>query len=171
MKVREYITEREFEILKISYALTLLFTFASVSLKFISGYNRAIKESLFEAEWLANASSSVSFSISDCYKFYNHPALFTLFSIFVFLFSLNVKKFTRTSYFSILSFSFLFLSILQATYLHSWFAAIAKIQWNSTLVLPDVFDAILYFCFAGILVIQLKVIYRFTKEKFPAKIS
>ena len=169
MKENNYITKKESNILKILFALTLLFTIYSISLKFIKGYNWAIKEEQFHL--LTAANNSGSFNISDCYYFYNHPALFALFSVSIFLYSLSIKKFTKTSYFSLISFCFLLLSLLQATYLHIWFVEIVKIKWNSILILSDIFDAVLYFCFASILILQFKIIYRFTREKFQAKLS
>ncbi len=75
------------------------------------------------------------------------------------------------SYFSIVSFCILSSSMLQATYLHIWFVEFVSIKWNSALILSDVFDAVLYFCLAIILIFQFKIIYRFTREKFQVKIS
>ena len=164
-----YITKKESGYLRVLTALALILTFISISHKFIGGYNLAVSEEQFHL--LTNANNSGSFDISDCYYFYNHPAYFTLFSVFLFLFSIAAKKIRRVRYLSMLSFCLFALSLLQATYLHSWFVQITNIKWNSVLIMPDIFEGILYFCFMFMLVFQLKIIYRFTREKFQAKIS
>lgn len=169
MKESKYITKCESKILQVFSVLIFFLTFISISSKLINGYNRAIKEEFFKLERAAN--DSPSFWISDCYHFNNHPALFTLFLFFIFLVFLSASKTINSSFLSIIAFASLILSLLQATYLSIWFAEVVRIEWNSTLILSDIFDAVLYFCFAIILIVQLKIIYRFTIEKLHAKIS
>lgn len=169
MKEDCYIPDNESKILKILFAALLFLTLASISSKFIAGYNSAVAD---EQRHLSRiAENGQDFYATDCYRFYNHTALFALFSVFILLFSLSTKRFTKTNYFSVISFFLLSLTLLQATYLHLRFAEIVGIEWNSLLVLPNVLDAFLYFCFASVLILQTKIIYRFVKENFRVKIS
>lgn len=153
------LSSKETLFLKFVFAVTLLLTFASIFLKFINGYNYALEE------------QRLSFGIYSFYKIYNHFAFFTLFSIFIFLVSLGLKKYLETSYFSIISFCLLSISLLQAAFLPVWFAAIINIKFNFDLIDFNFFDGLLYICFAIIVIFYLKIIYRFTREKFLANIS
>ncbi len=171
MKEEKHSANNDYKILKYIFALILLFTVSGICYKFINGYNLAISEEQTKLTIAANATSKMSFWVSDCYNFYNHPALFSLFSVFLFLASIAAKNFTKTLYFAVTSFCFFALSLLQATYLSIWFAETVKIKWNSSLISPDIFDALLYLCFAIAIIFQVKILYRFTREKLQAKIS
>ncbi len=169
MNKSAYTAKKDLKNLRVLTISALVLTFVSISHKFIGGYNLAVREDQFHL--MTSANNSGSFDILDCYEFINHPALFTFFSLFLFLFSIAAKKTKKIRYLSMLSFCLFTLSLLQATYLDSWFVQITDTKWNSVLFMPDVFDGILYFCFAFTLILQLKIICRFTKERFQAKIS
>lgn len=169
MKESILFTKNEYLILKLFIALTSFVTVTSVSSKFINGYNSAIEEKFSKLE--INANNSMSFWISDCYSFFPHELFFIFFLIFTFLFLLAARKFINAGFLTIITFATFTLTLLQATYLSVWFAELANIEWNSALIRPNIFDGVLYFCFAIIFLIQVKIIYRFAKEKFQAKIS
>lgn len=159
MKDRKLITEKEFLTLKLFVILTALFTIISISSKFIGGYNSATE------------GKKVSFLIIDCYSFFPNDPIFIFFLLFTFLFILSIKRFTKIGLLLPITFATLTFTLLQTTYLSVWFAEFANIEWNSTFIRPNIFDSILYFCFAITLLIQLKIIYRFAKERFQDKIS
>lgn len=169
MKVNSFVTNKEFSALKFFIYLTAFATVIGISSKFISGYNSAIEEKFSKLE--INANNSMSFWISDCYNFFPHELFFILFLIFTFLFLLAARKFINAGFLTMITFATFTLTLLQATYLSVWFAEFANIEWNSTLIRPNIFDSILYFCFAIIFFIQLKIIYRFVRERFRYKIS
>jgi hypothetical protein len=153
------LSSKEILFLKFVFAAALLLTFASIFLKFIDGYKYALEE------------QQIGFAMYSFYKIYNHFAFFTLFSILIFLSSLALKKHMETCYFSVISFCLLSISLLQAAFLPVWFAAIVNINFNFDLIHFNFFDGLLYICFAIIAIFYLKIICRFTREKFRAKIS
>jgi hypothetical protein len=143
------------KILSISVFGLILF---DICCKVTNGYNRAISE------------AKLSFWISDCYKVFENYPFFVLFSFFIFLTSLALKSFTKSLVVSIFSFLSLTLSLMQATFLSVWFSELTNIKWNSSLIQNSLTEIIIYLFFFAIIFLKLKIIYRFAKARFQAKI-
>lgn len=161
--------KKELLALRVLIPSILFLTVFSIISKFIKGYNSAVSERFSELEKIAN--NSPAFVFSDCSSFYNHPFIFTLFAIFIFLTFLFYKKLTQTNLFTITSGIIFVLTLLQSSYLSLWFAKIVNIEWNYLLIGFDIFDLILYFLFTLTIFLQIKIIYYFVRERFQAKIS
>ncbi len=143
------------KILSISVFGLILF---DICYKFINGYNRAISE------------AKLSFWISDCYRVFENYPFFFLFSFFIFLTSLALKNLTKSLFISFFSFLSLTLSLLQSTYLSLWFSQFTNIEWNSSLIQNSFIEIIIYLFFFAVIFLKLKIIYRFAKARFQAKI-
>ena len=169
METVNYISKNERRFLIFMFTAVLFLTVASISFKFIDSYNLAVFDEQLNLRRQAN--NEGSFYITDCYSVYGHPAFFTLFSSFIFLVSFVFKKFSHTSFLLTLSFCFLSIWLIRVTFLTDWFLKITNIEWNSALIRFDIFDFLLWICFLTIVLFQTKILFRFAREKFRAKIS
>jgi hypothetical protein len=118
-------TEEEGIFLKFLFLATLLFLLLGIAAKFINGYHRAVLGRTVKFNGGGKLPERIFFlRLLQCLQ-----SSFDFCAVFVFfLTSLALKSTAKTSFFAVVSFCTLFLSILQATFLDSRFARFAHIK-------------------------------------------